>query len=143
MLCITVTLKIIYHPVKHPAISEHPMDKTVGEGNTAIFSVKAQGEDLNYQWMKNGEVLKEDYNYRDVTTPYLSIKKVTSNHAGMYSCMVSNAVGSLTSHEAKLTVSKWPIILYDLMMQTVIQVMKYDDHNTVNAGFKHQCLSEQ
>jgi len=84
-----------------PAITQHPADQTIGEGQKATFNVAANGTSpLSYQWKKNGSNIS-GANQATYTTPTL-----TDNDDGnVYSCVVSNNYGSTTSNGATLTVS--------------------------------------
>ena len=84
-----------------PVITVQPADITVSLGKTARFSVTATGNGpLHYQWFKNGQNItgatKASY-----TTPATS----TPDNGTVYSVTVSNAVGSVTSNGAILTVT--------------------------------------
>src|SRR5262249_9437049 len=83
-----------------PLITSSPNAITITNGNTASFSVTAQGtEPLGYQW------------YFDVTNRLeqetnstLVLSNVALFQAGSYQVVVSNAYGSVTSAPAQLTV---------------------------------------
>ena len=68
--------------------------------------VEARGDDLTFQWQKNGKNLKSDSNYSGSDTNTLSIRHVKKNDAGCYRCLVKNEVKSEgeISEEAELTV---------------------------------------
>ena len=83
-----------------PAIISQPANQTVKAGRTAKFSVSATGSaPLGYQWMKNGLTItgatKASY-----TTP----KTVAGGNGALFSVLVSNPAGSVTSNSALLTV---------------------------------------
>ncbi|MEO5718447.1 MAG: hypothetical protein ABIR29_07735 [Chthoniobacterales bacterium] len=83
-----------------PAITTQPANKTVTVGMTAKFSVTATGTNLSYQWRKNGVDIsgatKASY-----TTP----ATVKADSGSLFSVIVSNAAGSVTSNTALLTVN--------------------------------------
>lgn len=91
----TVIIKII----KAPEITLQPTDATVSEGGDIDFTVTAKGENLKYQWMKDGKDLQGK------TTADLHLKNVQKSDAGKYSCKVSNDCGTITSNEATLIVN--------------------------------------
>lgn len=74
-----------------------PGDKTVTFGNTAIFTIVPSGNapPTSYRWRTNGVDLVNGVHYGGVTTASLSISNVTVADAGVYSCLVSNAFGSV------------------------------------------------
>jgi hypothetical protein len=82
-----------------PAITAQPVDKTVGVGETAKFSVTAIGKTLTYQWRKNGTNISGALQ-RSYTTP----PATTEDNGALFSVVVTNPYGSVTSDNATLTV---------------------------------------
>ena len=83
-----------------PAITTSPSDQAVTEGDVAKFTIVASGtEPLSYQWKRN------DLNVSGETGATLTLSRVTTDQAGSYTVVVSNAVGLVTSRAAQLTVS--------------------------------------
>ncbi len=83
-----------------PAITDQPSDVSAPRGATATFSVTATGQDpLSYQWRKNGMSIV------GATSRTLMLSNIQSSDAGLYSVVVTNAVGSATSGDARLTVT--------------------------------------
>jgi hypothetical protein len=70
--------------------------------------VNASGDELTYQWQKNGaNVPGNDSIFEGVSTAVLKIVVTEVDDAGMYRCIVFNGAGdNVTSNEATLTVSK-------------------------------------
>lgn len=84
-----------------PAISAQPVPATVGDGQTASFSVTATGSaPLSYQWQRNGSVIS-GATAASYTTPALGL----ADSGAAYRVVVSNAVGSVTSDAAVVTVT--------------------------------------
>jgi hypothetical protein len=82
-----------------PSITTQPKSLTVVTGAVASFSGVAAGvAPLTYQWRKSGA------NVSGANAAAYSISNVTTNHAGNYQLVVSNAGGSVTSLVATLTV---------------------------------------
>lgn len=83
-----------------PQIVEQPRTQTVRDGDFANFSVQAVGTPpLRYQWRRNGTPLANQ------TGTYLTIFPVTAaDNGASYTVVISNAVGSVTSDAAVLTV---------------------------------------
>lgn len=81
-----------------PQITVQPMSQTAFEGDTVSFSVNATGSDLNYQWRH------ATTNLPGATASQLILNNVTFDHAGTYSVIVSNSVGTAASEKALLTV---------------------------------------
>jgi hypothetical protein len=88
-----------------PRIIEPPQAQTRVLGETAMFSVTAEGTTpLFYQWLFNGNAIPPG------TNRVLVISNVSPNHVGKYSVQVSNALGNVTSETAPLTVLIPPFI---------------------------------
>ncbi len=84
---------------KAPAITSQPASATVAPGGSATFSVTATGTPApSYQWRKNGADVP------GATSSSLTIANAQAADAGNYSVVVSNAVGSIVSDGAALTV---------------------------------------
>ena len=82
-----------------PTIATQPVSTTVTTGNSASFSVTANGTGpLSYQWRKAG------VNIIGANSASYSISSAQSSDATTYSVVVSNSVGSATSADATLTV---------------------------------------
>ena len=84
-----------------PSITTQPGAQNVQVGQTAIFSVVAAGTlPLSYQWQKNGVNISQAYGSSYVTPPL-----TLADSGSAYRVIVSNALGSVTSNSAVLTVS--------------------------------------
>jgi hypothetical protein len=82
-----------------PTITTAPSAVTVGGGQTATFTVVAAGSGtLSYQWKRNGVDIPGATS-ASYTTPVLA-----QGDTGSYTVTVSNAVGSVTSGAAALSV---------------------------------------
>ena len=82
------------------AITAPPTNLTLAIGNTATFSVTAQGfAPLTYQWRAHGT------NLPGAIASSCSINNVQPSDAGSYNVVVSDYSGSITSATAQLTIS--------------------------------------
>jgi len=82
-----------------PVITTPPANLTVYAGGDATFSVAVQGTPpFAYQWQREGT------NLAGATSAQLLLLGVSTNQAGAYAVVVSNAAGSVTSTQAVLTV---------------------------------------
>ena len=82
-----------------PAIVSQPSSLAVDPGATATFAVAANGTvPITYQWRRNGNALP------GATGTTLTLTNVQAADAGTYSVTVTNALGSVTSDPAALTV---------------------------------------
>jgi hypothetical protein len=93
----------ITHP---PVISQQPTNLVVNLGQTAVFSVGANGSTpFGYQWFKNGIAISGAPNL-----PSYIIPSTVSTNSGTYSVLVTNLYGQATSASAVLTVVVPPTI---------------------------------
>jgi hypothetical protein len=84
-----------------PAITAQPSNQTVTAGQTATFSVTATGKSpLSYQWSKNGSAISGA-----TSSTYTTPATTTADSGSTFQVAVSNALGSVTSHSATLTVT--------------------------------------
>jgi len=92
-----------------PAISTEPTNLTVLEGEAATFSVTATGGlPLAYQWQENGTNLPNNSAISGATTPNLVLNSVVAAQAGVFTVVVTNAAGAVTSTPALLTIPLSP-----------------------------------
>jgi hypothetical protein len=83
-----------------PEITTQPSDRRVSVGQRAKFQVAATGTPpLSYQWRKNGTNIAGATSSAYTTPPTTS-----SDNGALFSVVVSNAGGSVTSRDALLTV---------------------------------------
>ena len=88
-----------------PTITAQPQNQTVAGGSSATFTVTAGGTaPLSYQWQYNGA------NLSGATSASLTLANVQPANAGSYTVVVTNAVASVTSAVAVLTVLTPPAI---------------------------------
>ena len=98
------TLTVTLSPVP-PSITAQPHDLTVILGQTATFSVTATGTTpLDFQWRLNGVPIA------GATQSGLSLSHVVLAQAGTYSVVVTNAVGTALSADARLTVNPQQVV---------------------------------
>jgi hypothetical protein len=95
----TVTLTVTPAP-SAPVVTNQPASQTVVASFNASFSVSASGTaPLTYVWRK------DDGTVVGGNSPTLAMNGTTSASAGSYTVTISNAVGSVTSNVATLTVN--------------------------------------
>lgn len=83
-----------------PVITTQPQSQTVAPGSSVQFSVTADSVPApTYQWYVNGRA------FSGATTTTLSFANVRASDAGDYIVVVANALGSVTSSAATLTVN--------------------------------------
>ena len=93
-----------------PTISTQPTGQTVTEGNTASFTVEANGDNLSYQWQQSADNGQSWPDIDGATNDTYSIEATTISMSGyQYRCVVTSASGvSVTSAAATLTVQAKP-----------------------------------
>ena len=85
-----------------PEITDQPDPQLlIVPGQSATFTVTATGDNLMYQWQKDGVDIATGANSATYT-----IAAVAESDEGEYRCVVSNAANSVTSTAAILTVCK-------------------------------------
>jgi hypothetical protein len=90
----------IVHP---PSLTLQPVSKTVYAGSIVTFTANAAGDaPIGYQWQFNGT------NLAGQTSNSLSLTNVQFAKAGNYSVLAANAVGSVLSSNALLTILPAP-----------------------------------
>ena len=88
-----------------PAIVSIPKQQTVVLGGKTSLFVSASGDNLTYQWKKNGQ------NIAGATASALTFNEARPQDSGNYTVVVGNAAGNITSTIAQLVV--------DTLMKTV------------------------
>jgi hypothetical protein len=87
-----------------PVILRQPLSQTVVAGNAVSFQVVADGASpFTYQWWFNGDQVS------GATNATLTLGNALAESAGRYTVVVANALGSVTSDEAVLTVNPAPV----------------------------------
>lgn len=89
-----------------PSITQQPIDRVVNEGSVVAFSVIATGAPpLFFQWSYAGNLVSATNN-ASATNATLIVANVQGGLAnGLYSVVVSNHLGSITSRIATLTIT--------------------------------------
>ena len=99
-----------FFTVDPPKVTHHPKSQSVPTGAETTFKIEATGDNLIFQWQKNGSDVHNDSNYSGTDTNTLSIRHVKKSDGGCYRCLVRNEVkrDGEVSEEAKLTVCECP-----------------------------------
>jgi hypothetical protein len=98
-----MALLVVVPPPTVLAITNDPVDSTVSESMPATFSVGVSGGGANYQWYResNGIVTA----IAGASSSTFTIPVVTAGDAGNYFVGVTNAISTLYSRLARLTVT--------------------------------------
>ncbi|HMO16454.1 MAG TPA: Ig-like domain-containing protein [Oligoflexia bacterium] len=106
-----------------PVIVEEPKDLIRYVGESALFSVKAVGEDIIYQWYKNGLMMPGQ-----TDSSYLVSPVTRADSDSEYSLEVRNIAGTIISSPAKLKVlNRVPVV-----SSISDQVMYRNENRTLN-----------
>jgi hypothetical protein len=93
---ITIVMPLLQNP---PTIATNPLCQTVGSGNNTTLSVTATGSGaFTYQWQLNGT------NIEGETGNCLTLNALQLTNAGLYTVVVGNSGGSVTSQAAVVNV---------------------------------------
>ncbi|MBU6170509.1 MAG: immunoglobulin domain-containing protein [Verrucomicrobia bacterium] len=100
-LTTTTSIDIVTQAGSSPVITTQPIDLTISQGNSATFSVQATGQNLSYQWKRNG------LDINNARNSSYTVSSTSIATAGEYSVVVSSDNGSqpITSRAAKLIVT--------------------------------------
>ena len=96
----------IFLLVGPPKVTQHPKSQSVPTGAQVTFTVEATGDDLTFQWLKDGSDVHNDSNYSGTDTSTLMIQEVKKSDGGCYRCFVNNEakIEGEVSDKAQLTV---------------------------------------
>lgn len=84
-----------------PIITRHPRSVTVVEGRSVSLSVQGRGDNLQYQWFKDGRPVP------NATQPIYK-PKTGGGESAIYTAQVRNAAGWLNSEPATVTIIETP-----------------------------------
>ena len=100
----SATLTVNQATATAPSITTQPANQTVTAGQAATFSVLATGTGpLSYQWRMNGTNISGAN-----ASSYTTQATTAANSGSMFSVVISNSAGSVTSSNARLTVNTAP-----------------------------------
>lgn len=103
--------KYVHTEVKEapPSITTQPQSATVTEGESVSFSLAANGSGLSYQWQQSSDGGQSWTDISGATSVSYKTGATTLQMNGtQYRCVITNAVGSVTSAAATLTVQEKP-----------------------------------
>jgi len=127
-----------------PVITDQPLNQRVAispDGlnvETAVFDVAATGEDLTYQWYKNGIALEGE------TAPVLQYPNSTpADDGSVFTVVVTNPIGSTISDEAILSVYTASLDLIPISFEYILVgendiTLKWIDSNTEETNINYE-----
>ena len=78
--------------VDPPVVTEHPKSQSIPTGGKATFKIEARGDDVQFQWQRNGSNLKSNEMYSGTNTNTLRVQHIKKSDEGCYSCLVRNEI---------------------------------------------------
>jgi hypothetical protein len=97
------------------SFTRQPQPISARTGTSATFEATVAGTGpITYQWRKDAVAIA------GATSAALTLPAVDSSHAGSYSVVATNSVGSITSDAALLTVTSPPVFAQSLPNQTAL-----------------------
>ena len=106
-------------PSLPPVITTQPLGQSVPAGNSAAFSVAVSNAfSVGYQWYTNDVPLTNGNEFSGTDSSTLTISSVQISDATIYTVIVSNQYGSVTSSNATLYLAAPPTFTAQPMSQT-------------------------
>ena len=145
---IKCTFTLTDNPLK---ITRHPENTSVATGAPAVFTVEATGDNLQFQWQKNGKDIDQDESRLqrshtdNIST--LHIECVEKSDKDHYTCFIKSPVekSGITSHETELNVCEFFCICmcradYEFLIQFCGLGILYDACTLIH---KTPCTQQQ
>jgi gliding motility-associated-like protein len=85
-----------------------PSDKTVCEGENSFFEVNTTGDNLLYQWQKDGVNLSDAGNIFGSNSSILIIQNTTIANQGVYRCIITGYCNNIFTNPSSLSVNALP-----------------------------------
>jgi hypothetical protein len=92
-----------------PTITQSPGTAFGPTNGVVQLTVTANGDNLTYQWRKNGKNLPNGGHISGATTSTLTISSLNADDVAVYSAAVFNPAGSVVSGNATVNVSKYNV----------------------------------
>ena len=119
-------LLISFHSVDPPNITKTPESHSVATETSTNFRVEATGDDLQFQWQKNGvSIDSSEHRFQcnsagNAST--LHIQHTEKSDNGHYRCLVKSPIekSGMPSNEADLSVCKFAILLHEKWVSNML-----------------------
>ncbi len=106
-----------------PSITVQPTDQFVANGLNATFTLTAAGTaPLTYQWFGDGDPVADSERISGAATPTLTINDVGPGDVSVFTCVVSNSVGTAMSDPVALLVGDPPVVNATNYGETLIAI---------------------
>jgi len=93
-----------------PVITQDPVGENAPVGGTVVLRVQATGDNITYQWLKNGQAINGE------TGPTLTLENLQDGDAARYTVAISNPAGRVVSRVAPVDVLQTDKITEDLVV---------------------------
>lgn len=114
-----------------PKLINQPNNITIDEGNKLVLSCSGTGSPIfNVTWYKDNQLITAHFtNYTDVTnynrTGNLIIPAINASDDGIYTCILTNELGSVSSATSWINVQcKYSIYLISLIVLSIASISK-------------------
>lgn len=94
-----------------PSITTQPTGRTINAGASISLSGAASGASLSYQWLKDGQPLRDGGRISGATTSTLAITDADASDSGVYELGVSNPFGTAATLPVVITVNGPPVVI--------------------------------
>ena len=106
---------MFFHSVDPLEITQDPESQSVATGTDATFSVKATGDDLQFQWQKDERNITDNESRFKVSktadTSTLCIQHTEKSDKGHYRCLIKNPVEKKGKSSKKVDLSVCKLVL--------------------------------
>jgi len=109
----------VFRVLLTPAIIVQPQSQTNYAGAIVTFTCGTILQQVAFQWQMNGTNLANGGHISGATNSTLTISDISDSDAAIYSVVVSDAEGSVSSSNATLTVNDSPFFATQPLSQTV------------------------
>jgi len=124
-----------------PSIPQQPSNQVAQCTSPAIFSVIAAGATpLSYQWYDGATALSDDAGISGSSTPNLTLSGTLLSQAGSYTVVITNALNSITSQVATLTVNDMTPPIVTVIGSTVVSVVQGSVYTDPGATAMDACV---
>ncbi|TRX54340.1 T9SS type B sorting domain-containing protein [Fulvivirga sp. M361] len=114
-------------------ITTNPIDQTQNVGESVSFSITTSGDNLTYQWQKDGTDISNE------TNPSLILNSITISDQGNYTCVITSSCNTIASSSAQLIVND-PNISFSIIDSEQNQPIANNQQTSISFG---QTVSEQ
>lgn len=93
-----------------PVFNSISANQSLCEGDNATISISVSGDNLTYQWQKDGLDITDDNHFTGTNTSDLVISNARDEDAATYGCVIGQGACEFNFDESLITVSLFPVI---------------------------------